>query len=718
MRNKIQDFIVFIVFISFLLGAAGNVWGKDDFLSELINDYRQKDYQKVINQINNHPDQAKHYANQTAILKLQSFIATNQLEQAQEFLLKEEKNRQIILSDHLWSLYLDELIIQKRIDLVEIVYHHLQSLSTLSILLHQSAWQIAELFRDEKNYNQSINYFIESLTNAYDESERLNSLMGISRVLVERGNHLEALLHTKKIYFSYQTMTSHQARDLIYPILNVLNPEDYSMNTKLDIAAFFFQLGWTSDSIKFLDQIDTNSLLDTEILEYWVLWLRIHLRQENLTDIQNVLMQNNMLMDYPDGWFYTGVYHQRRGEYSLASIAYENLLNQFPNSEYALNTLRNLSFCYRVLGDEKNYLDILDRRVAKFPYDSEPIWEKFWYLYQKKDLNSAQSALDLLSTYPDENSRALFWKYNIDQSEENIHYLEEIIQTRSLDYYFVRAWQELSEINWNLPSSRELFPPHEFITKMEIFTQNQKIHWHRYLILSDFYLFTNAEAELLTLQRLMPSHPEIFFELSRFYARNQEYRKSQINAIYFQNRYPEFKNFKNVWKKLYPDYYHTIIKGLSEQYSVDPYLVLAIIKAESTFEDDIISPVGAVGLMQIMPSTAAWMIETGMNQVVDFAEWKDVFLMNPEVNLELGITYFRYLLDYFNQKICPAIAAYNAGPGRLNEWINEGNQANPDSFIETIPFPETKNYIKKVINFYFIYSMIYTGQFTMSPCIF
>ena len=59
---------------------------------------------------------------------------------------------------------------------------------------------------------------------------------------------------------------------------------------------------------------------------------------------ERILTQNYMLMDHPDGWFYTGVYHQRRGEYSLASIAYENLLNQFPNSEYVLNTFKNLSF--------------------------------------------------------------------------------------------------------------------------------------------------------------------------------------------------------------------------------------------------------------------------------------------------------------------------------------------------------------------------------------
>ena len=401
MRNKIHDFIVLIVIIIFLLGAAGNVWGKDDFLSELINNYRQKDYQKVINQINNYPDQAKHYANQTALLKLQSLLTMEQLEKAYEFLLKEEKNRQVSISDHLWSLYLDALINQKITNSIEDVYHHLQSLSTLSILLHRSAWQIAELFNAEKNYNQAINYYIESLSYAYDESERLNSLIGISKILVGKGNFLEALFHTKKIYYSHRTMTSRQARDLINPIVDKLNPEDFSMKTRLEVAAFFFQLGWTSDSIRFLDQIDLNSLLSSEILEYWILWLRIYLRQENLTDMKRILTQNYMLMDHPDGWFYTGVYHQRRGEYSLASIAYENLLNQFPNSEYVLNTFKNLSFCYRVLDDEENYLNILDRRVAAFPYDSEPIWEKFWYLYQKR-FKLSPIGFRFAFNYPDE----------------------------------------------------------------------------------------------------------------------------------------------------------------------------------------------------------------------------------------------------------------------------------------------------------------------------
>lgn len=718
MRTNNYNFIGLIILICLLFVTFENGEAKNDFLSELITIYRQKDYQKVIDQIDKDPEQANLYTDQTALLKLQSFLALGQMTRAHEFLLKEEKNRQLTIFDHLWFLYLDALINQKRTDSIEDVYHHFQSISTLSILLYQSSWQIAELFRNEKNYNQAINYYIESLSHAYDESEQLNSLMGIIKILIEKGNYLEALLHTRKIYYSHQTMTSRQARDLINSIVNELHPEDFSMRTRLEVATFFFQLGYTTDSIRFLNQIDFNSLLQNEILEYWVLWLRIYLRQDNLTDMQNVIIQNSMLMDHPDGWFYTGVYHQRRGEYTLASLAYENLLRQFPNSEYTLNTFRNLSFCYRALGDEKNYLIILDRRREKYPSDSEPVWEKFWYLYQKGELSLAQSILDLLSTFPDEKNRALFWKFNINQSEENIHYLEEIIKSKNFDYYYVRAWQELNKINWHLPSSRELFPPREFITKTQIFSGNQKIHWNRYLILSSLSLHANAEAELLTLQRLMPNHPEIYFELSRFYARNQEYRKSQIYAIYFQNHYPDFKYYKNVWKKIYPDYYLSIIKDLSSKNSIDPYLVLAIIKAESAFELDIMSPVGAVGLMQLMPSTAAWIIETGMNRVVDFADWNESLLMKPEINLELGITYLRYLFDYFKQKICPAIAAYNAGPGRLNEWMKGGNQSNPDSFIETIPFLETKNYIKKVINFYFLYSMIYTGQFTMSPCIF
>ena len=718
MKIKNNIFIGLVIILSILLGIIGNVWGKSDFLSDLMNLYRRKDYQKVLSQIENHPDQAALYPNKTALLQLLSYLALDQLEKAQEFILKQENNHHVTLSDHLWSIYLEALLTKKRTESIEEVYRHLQSTSTLSVLLHQSSWQIAELLRIEKNYNQAISYYIESLSYAYDGSERLNSLMGISRIFIEKGYFLEALLHTKKIYYSHRTMTSSQARELIGPIVDKLNPDDFLMNTRLDIATFFFQLGWTAHTIRFLNQIDLDSLSESLILEYWILWLRVYLRQEDLKNIQSVLEQNNWLMIYPDGWFYTGVFHQRSGEYRLASSAYEYLLNQFPNSDYTLNAFRNLSFCYRVLGDEQNYLSSLDRRVKEFPSDSEPVWEKFWYLYQKGDLSSVQSVLDMLSTYPEEKNRAFFWKYNLDPSKENIKYLEKIIQGRLLDYYYVRAWQELDRMGWPLPSSEDLFPPKEYITETHSLNINQRIHWNRYLILSDLSLRTNAEAELLTVQRLMPYHPEIYFELSRFYAQNQEYRKSQIYASYFQNSYSNFKNYKNVWKKLYPDYYFSVIKDLGEQKSVDPYLVLALIKAESTFDPNIISPVGAVGLMQIMPSTAVWMIETGMSTVVNYADWDDSFLIDPKINIELGITYFKYLIDYFNQKICPAIVAYNAGPGRLNEWMRGKNQNNPDYFIETIPLAETKNYIKKVINNYFLYSMIYTGQFTISPCIF
>ncbi|NLJ39058.1 MAG: hypothetical protein GX432_09900, partial [Candidatus Atribacteria bacterium] len=300
MRTNNYNFIGLIILICLLFVTFENGEAKNDFLSELITIYRQKDYQKVIDQIDKDPEQANLYTDQTALLKLQSFLALGQMTRAHEFLLKEEKNRQLTIFDHLWFLYLDALINQKRTDSIEDVYHHFQSISTLSILLYQSSWQIAELFRNEKNYNQAINYYIESLSHAYDESEQLNSLMGIIKILIEKGNYLEALLHTRKIYYSHQTMTSRQARDLINSFVNELHPEDFSMRTRLEVATFFFQLGYTTDSIRFLNQIDFNSLLQNEILEYWVLWLRIYLRQDNLTDMQNVIIQNSMLMDHPD----------------------------------------------------------------------------------------------------------------------------------------------------------------------------------------------------------------------------------------------------------------------------------------------------------------------------------------------------------------------------------------------------------------------------------
>ena len=707
----------FIIIITLLVGMSGDGYGNNDFLSDLKDMYRQQDYQALLIKIENHPEQIPLYPNQIALLRLLALIKLNKTETAWQFLMNQEKNYKITLQEHLWSIYLDSLLEKQQFAEAEKAYDHLRTISKLPHLLHVKSLQLGDLSLANNMFPAAVSFFIEALNHAYDESERLEALMGISRVLAKRGNFLEALLFTKKLYYSFKQLTSRQARILIESYITQLNPDLFPLQIRFDIANFLLQLGEVNATVRFLDSIDLNTLDFTLLHDYGVLWIRIFLRREDLKSAQHVLEQTNWLIDNPDRSFYQGVVYQRLGQYSFAVNAYEDGLTRFPKNEYTLNTIRNLAFCYRMMGDENRYLTSLDRMRTWYPMNSEPSWEKFWYLYRKGNLQEANKALEILFRYPEEKNRSRFWKYKIDRSPQNIHYLEEIIQSSTLDYYFVRAWQELAQSGKSLPSANELFPAREYIPNIHLEKDSEKYHWSHYLLLNDFSLKENAKAELLTLYRLKPSRVEFLYELSRFYARNGEYRKSQIYAIYFQNHFPEANQYKNVWKKIYPEYYLPTIKEFSNQHQIDPYLVLSLIKAESTFESDLVSTAGAVGLMQLMPSTASWMIETGMSSAFAFSSWSPSFLTHPKINIELGITYFAYLVEQFEQKICPAIAAYNAGPGRLKNWLKP-NSVDPDVFIEDIPYLETRNYLKKVMTNYFYYSMIYLGRFNLSPCTF
>lgn len=160
-------------------------------------------------------------------------------------------------------------------------------------------------------------------------------------------------------------------------------------------------------------------------------------------------------------------------------------------------------------------------------------------------------------------------------------------------------------------------------------------------------------------------------------------------------------NIENiVLKNIYIKQYEECIYKCSEECEIDPLLVLAIIRVESNFKKDSVSLSQAKGLMQLMDSTADE-LATKLNMNEDY----DIF--NAETNIELGTTYMSNLLTYYNNNIYLALAAYNAGIGNVNKWIEKGTIKKDGSDIENIPFKETRNYVRKVLRDYRIYTQLY-----------
>ncbi len=143
----------------------------------------------------------------------------------------------------------------------------------------------------------------------------------------------------------------------------------------------------------------------------------------------------------------------------------------------------------------------------------------------------------------------------------------------------------------------------------------------------------------------------------------------------------------------FPKPYRNIVERVSERYSVESALIYAVMRQESLFDPYAVSVANARGLMQLLDSTAQYVARREGIRIRN--------IYDPETNIMLGTAYLRYLLDQWRGDLVRALASYNAGPGRVRRWVQHEDQY---LFIETIPLRETRDYVKRVLYNYYVYS--------------
>ncbi len=156
------------------------------------------------------------------------------------------------------------------------------------------------------------------------------------------------------------------------------------------------------------------------------------------------------------------------------------------------------------------------------------------------------------------------------------------------------------------------------------------------------------------------------------------------------------------WELAYPKSYESLVEKFSADAHLEPSLVYALIRAESSYQSNAISRTGAIGLMQLMPNTA---------ERVALANGKESFqeeeLFEPAANIELGTQYLQFLTALFPEHFMYALAAYNAGEEATARWLGGKRNSDFDIFVEEIPYEETKGYAKKIYQSYWVYRWLY-----------
>jgi soluble lytic murein transglycosylase len=159
----------------------------------------------------------------------------------------------------------------------------------------------------------------------------------------------------------------------------------------------------------------------------------------------------------------------------------------------------------------------------------------------------------------------------------------------------------------------------------------------------------------------------------------------------------------HIWGEwVYPVRYKTLIVRYATQYDIDPYIVAAIIRVESNFQAKKTSSKGAMGLMQLMPPTAQWMRSQQRIQESEPKNWYD-----EATNIQYGTWYIRLLTDQFVplevsvlDRLAILAVAYNAGPGKTAQWLQQGLWNGTMADIRRIPYGETRHYVERVRYYY------------------
>ncbi len=348
------------------------------------------------------------------------------------------------------------------------------------------------------------------------------------------------------------------------------------------------------------------------------------------------------------------------------------------------------------------------------------LWYMAWSYYQMKEYDSAVRIMnDLLKGGARKgkvkmDDRVAYWKARslekAGRREEARSIYRQILGSHPIGYYGVLSRRRLDGDVRNTRDFSEA-PAHRWPAghfKQEIpdarGVYQASPHLARAIVFDRLKLHEEAARELsvaVSSERFADANL-VMWLASKNFAHNISYVFASQRYASFLHSLPDADGFQRfVWEQSYPESYKPVVEKLVGG-SFDPKIVYAIMRAESNFRPAVVSPAGAVGLMQLMPVTAQKMAEQSGDNGFDAHS-----LYRPAKNIEYGVQYLKKLHGLFPNNAVAVIASYNAGEEAVGRWVNHGYSPDIEEFIEEIPYDETNLYVKKVMMSYWILQQMY-----------
>jgi soluble lytic murein transglycosylase len=380
---------------------------------------------------------------------------------------------------------------------------------------------------------------------------------------------------------------------------------------------------------------------------------------------------------------------------SRRGAAYEAVANRFPATPWGEEALFSFANYYQKDALDDEALPWWRRLAAEYPqgrYVERAAWRTGWGDYRARRYEVAAQLFETTARLrPPSGSTAgfLYWtarsRLALGQNDRARALLAETIQRYKHAYHGVRASEELARIG-----GRPAPPPVVMATAPppDPPLPEPRASRLRQLLLLD--RLTEAALEL----RLLPESPRVQATLAWVDWRQGRYRPA-ITAM--KRACPEWVGEagdrlpSEVWQILFPLRYDRELRLAAQEEGVDPALVAALILQESSFDAGALSRAGARGLMQVMPATGRTIARAKGQR------YRRAALHDPETSLDFGTHYLRQMSERFSGAAEKVLAAYNAGPHRVDAWTAQRGELTPEEFTESIPFSETRTYVMIVL---------------------
>ena len=407
-----------------------------------------------------------------------------------------------------------------------------------------------------------------------------------------------------------------------------------------------------------------------------------------------------------------------------------NELRQFgPASPWLEQALLSAGNMYLLKHDYDHAIDYFRELQQRFPnggHASSAHWKAAWLTFRQGRTEDARKSFeDQIALYPDsaETPNALYWRARIAEEEGNPAMAQAFYQKlsdRYRNYYYADLGrQRLKGLQGkgDGSSKRDTQPdaPHYALldrvpplsTTGRITADvppDDNLRVARARLLSNGGLADMAVRELQAAASqeggtwAPPEMARVYQDLGRYDRGIQIMKRTTPN--YFAVDIPDLP--RPYWEALFPKAYWSDLRKYSVLNGLDPYLVASLIRQESEFNAGAISHANAVGLMQLLPKTGK-----SVAKQVKLKGYSAPQLYTPAVNLQLGTRYFKDMVDKYNGQFEYALAAYNAGTDRVGDWLGQGHYRDPQEFVESIPFTETREYVQAILRNASVYRQLY-----------